>query len=88
MEIMKFKNKKGEDLKTTMSDDVMSQVGDIIEEILQNDLVFYAREGTMFYVGQDDMPNLLEAQTEANKRLVQRGVITPEMVAKDINSNF
>tara|TARA_R110000772_G_scaffold268686_1_gene397424 strand:+ start:50 stop:343 length:294 start_codon:yes stop_codon:yes gene_type:complete len=85
---MKFKNKKGKELKTTMSNDIMNQVAEITELELKSKGIFYLRNGTKFSVKQDDVNNLLNAQMEANKKLIKDCVITSDMIKNDIKSNF
>lgn len=85
---MKFKNKKGKRLKTTMSNDIMNQVAEITELQLKNKNIFYLREGTVFRVKQSDMNNLLNAQMRATKKLIKDGVITLDMIKKDMKYNF
>jgi len=83
-----FKTKKGKEFKTTMSNDIMNQVAEIIELELKRKGVFYLRYGTKFSVKQDDVNNLLNAQMEANIKLIKDGVITLDMIENDIKSNF
>ena len=85
---MKFKNRKGKRLKTTMSNDIMNQVAEITELQLKNRNIFYLREGTVFRVKQSDMNNLLNAQMRATKKLIKDGVITLDMIKKDMKYNF
>jgi hypothetical protein len=85
---MKFKNKKGKELKTTISNDIMNNVADITELELKRKGVFYLRDDTRFSVKQDDVNNLLNAQMEASKKLIKDGVITLDMIKNDIYSNF
>ena len=85
---MKFKNKKGKELKTTISNDIMNNVADITELELKSKGVFYVRDDTRFSVKQDDVNNLLNAQMEASKKLIKDGVITLDMIKNDIYSNF
>jgi hypothetical protein len=85
---MKFKNKKGKELKTTISNDIMNNVADITELELKSKGVFYLRDDTRFSVKQDDVNNLLNAQMEASKKLIKDGVITLDMIKNDIYSNF
>ncbi len=85
---MKFKNKKGKTFKTTMSDDIINQVSDIVEQKLKAKGIFYIRNSEKFRVQQNDVNNLLRAQMEANEFLMKSGVITLEMIAKEIDKNF
>jgi hypothetical protein len=85
---MKFKNKKGKELKTTMSNDIMNKVAEITELELKSKGIFYLKNGTKFSVKQDDVNNLINAQMEANKKLIKDGVITSDIIENDIKSNF
>lgn len=85
---MEFKNKKSKEVKTTMSNDIMNQIADIIEFKLKSKGVFYLRNDTKFGVEEDDVKNLLNAQMEANKKLIKDGIITSDMIKNDIESNF
>jgi len=85
---MKFKNKKGREFKTTMSNDIMNQMAEIVELELKNKGIFYLREGTKFQVEQNNVSSLLNIQIEANKKLIKDGTITLGMVENDIKSNF
>ena len=81
---IKFKNSKGEELKTTLSDDIMNQIADIGEEKLKKANIFYKREGTKFFVPANKVETLLQFQEEANKELLQKGILTPEMLLGDL----
>lgn len=83
---MKFKNKKGKDLKTTMSSDTMNKMSDIVEEELKIKGIMYLRDGTKFSVNPNDISTLFDAQINANLKLIERGVITSDMILKDIKS--
>ena len=85
---MKFKNKKGKELKTTMSNDIMNQIAEITELELKSKGIFYLRNGTKFSVKQDDINNLLNAQMKANEKMIKDGVITLDMIENDIKANF
>lgn len=85
---MKFKNKKGKELKTATSNDIMNKVADLTELELKSKDVFYLRDNTRFSVKQDDVNNLLNAQMEASKKLIKDGIITSDMIKNDIYSNF
>ena len=81
---MKFKNKKGGALKTTLSKEIMIKVADATERQLIMDNIHYFREGTVFKVQERDVHFLLKAQQEANKLLITSNVITEEMIVKEI----
>jgi len=83
-----FKNEQGKELKTNMSEDIMNRVSELIESDLKSKNIFYLREGTVFRVKQKDIENLLNAQIKANKKLIAGGVITLDMIEKDIDANF
>lgn len=85
---MKFKNKKGKDLKTTMSNGIINKIADLTESELKESKVFYTRDGTRFNVMQIDIQVLLDAQMKATKKLVEDGVITQSMIKKELKSNF
>lgn len=85
---MKFKNKKGKELKTATSNDIMNKVADLTELELKSKDVFYLRDNTRFSVKQDDVNNLLNAQMEVSKKLIKDGIITLDMIKNDIYSNF
>ncbi len=87
MKKIKFKNNKGKDLKTTISEDIMNQVANLTEEELKSKGVFYIRDGSKFQVKQDDVKTLLEAQVNANTKLVSEGIITIDMLLNDIKAN-
>ena len=85
---MKFKNKKGKELKTILPSDVMNQMADIIEIELNNKKILYSRDGTKFNVLKSDVNQLLNAQMKANKELISKGIITMDMIIQDVKSNF
>jgi hypothetical protein len=85
---MKFKNKKGEETKTILSNDIMNQMSNLVEQELVSKNVFYRREGTNFQVRESDISILLEAQFNANKKLISEGVITTEMLLNDYKANI
>ena len=85
---MKFKNQKGKELKTTMSDDIMNQVANLTETELKRKGIFYLKDGTKFNVKQSDVKNLLDAQMNANMMLIEKGVVTFDMIVKDFEANF
>ena len=87
MKQIKFKNNKGKELKTTISEDIMNQVANITEEELKTKGVFYIRDGSNFQVKQDDVKTLLAAQVNANTKLVSDGVITIDMLLNDVKAN-
>jgi hypothetical protein len=84
---MKFKNNKGKDAKTILSDDIMSQMLNLVEEELTNKNVFFKKDGTNFLVRESDVSVLLNAQLNANKKLISDGIITPEMLLNDYKAN-
>lgn len=59
-------------------------MADIVEVKLKQKGIFYLRDGTKFNVAEEDVNNLLAAQFEANKVLIKSGVITQEMLKKDL----
>lgn len=75
-------------MKTTLSNEIMNQIADLVENELRSKRLFYNRYGTNFRVPGDNIPDLLEAQENATKKLVNDGIITKEMIEKDINANF
>lgn len=85
---MKLVNDQGRELKTTLSDDIMNQMCDIIEDKLTEQGVFYLRDGTKFKTPPELVDKLNEAHLAANKELFDKGIITPEMIIEDIETNF
>jgi len=81
---VEFRNKKGELLKTTMSDDVMDKVADIVENKLRENGMFYIRNGTVFSVENGKINHLLTLQLEATKELIDNGVITDDMIKTEV----
>ena len=87
MKKIRFKNNEGKELKTTISDDIMNQVVNLTEEELKSKGVFYIRDGSKFQVKHDDVKTLLDAQLNANAKLVSEGIITIDMLLNDIKAN-
>lgn len=85
---MKFVNQHGKETKTTMSDDIMNQLSNMVEAELIRSKIYYLREGTNFKVRNSDLNSLLYAQFEASAKLLKDGVITVEMLENDVKSNF
>lgn len=75
-------------MKTTISDKIMNEIANLTEKELKEKGVFYMRIGTKFSVRQSDINNLLDAQLNANKKLIKNGVITNEMLKNDIKNNL
>ena len=76
------------EIKTKLSNEIMSKISDIIEEKFKKSNIFYLREETRFSTTPDNIDKLLEFQYEANLELIEKGIITQEMLMKDINDNF
>ena len=87
MKKVTIKNKKGQEAMTTMSSEVINQLGEFIEAELIADDIDYERNGTEFKVKDYDMPSLYNAQSEANMKLIKMGVITLDMIMNDIEAN-
>jgi len=76
------------EIKTRLSNEIMSTMSDIIEEKFKKSNIFYLREGTKFSTTQSNINKLLEFQYEANLELIEKGIITKEMLIADIDANF
>jgi hypothetical protein len=71
-------------MKTTFPDDVMNRISDLVEkELIQKD-IFYIREGTVFRVPHPYMGVLLDAQANANLKLIDEGIVTKEMISREV----
>lgn len=88
MKKIRFKNSKGEDFKTSLPDEYMNKVYDLMEQELKDKEIFYLRDGTKFNVKAQDVDAFLQAQVNANNKLVSDGVITREQLIKDILKNY
>jgi len=88
IEKIRFKNSKGEDFNTSLPDEYMNKVYNLVEEELKTKEIFYQRNGSKFIVKMEDMDTLLKAQVNANNKLISDGVITREEIIKDILKNF
>ena len=76
------------EVKTTLSDSVMEQVADLTELELIRKNIYYHRDGTVFHVPKDNITDLLTAQYSANEDLLEKGVITIDMLMDDVLANF
>ena len=74
------------EIKTILSDEIMNLISDMMEKELSDKGVFYIREGTKFTVRETD--KLIEAQLNATRELISRGVITEGMLLADLEANF
>tara|TARA_S200002703_G_scaffold153696_1_gene155521 strand:- start:519 stop:785 length:267 start_codon:yes stop_codon:yes gene_type:complete len=84
---MKFVNKNNQELKTILSDEIMTQVGDIVESKLKEKGIYYTRDGSKFDVKDEDILTVINTQTEATMELVDKGVITYDMIIEDLKAN-
>lgn len=80
---MIFRDRKGNPLKTTMSDDIMNQIADLAEIELEKKGIFYIRNDFKFHTKPCDVGSLYEAQIQANRILIEKGVITMDMLLDD-----
>lgn len=71
-------------MKTTLSDEIMNQMADIIEQKLKSSNTTYVRKETVFSVKSYEQYILLKYQLEAGEQLVKAGVITKEMLLADM----
>jgi len=78
--------KEEKTIKTTLSSDIMDQIADLVESELKSKNVHFVREGTVFRVSQGDYNHLLLSQEVATVKLIKKGVITLDMIEKDIKS--
>lgn len=69
-----------------MPTEVMNKISDLVEEELTNKGIPYMVEGTKFILPMDLIPYQLEAQRNATIKLINDGVITPEMIKKEIET--
>jgi hypothetical protein len=70
-------------LKTTLSPKIMNKIAELIEEEFKRKKIFYIRDGTTFNVADNNINDLLNAQLNANKKLISKGMITKKMLKKD-----
>jgi hypothetical protein len=85
---IRFNNSKGEEFKTSLPDEYMNKVYDLMEQELKDKEIFYIRNDSKFNVKMEDVDILLQAQVNANNKLISEGVITREEIIKDIIKNF
>jgi hypothetical protein len=88
MKRIRFENENGKEIRTTLPEDIMKQVANLTEVELKRKGIFYTRNGTEFDLFGKDVKHLFDAQAEATKLLIERGVITIEMILSDLQSNF
>lgn len=73
-------------MKTTLPENVMLKITDTTEQKLKKASIPFKREGTTIYLATQFIPKLLDFQTEATQQLIQEGIITTEMIEKELEN--
>jgi|688.fasta_scaffold1829107_1 hypothetical protein len=71
-------------MKTTLPDNVMTQISDITENKLKKNNIPFTRNDTVFDLKKEHQMKLMQFQSEATLELVESGVITPEMIEAEM----
>jgi hypothetical protein len=75
-------------MKTTFTDKVMRKIANLTEKGLVEKGIFHKRVGTIFSVMPQDLDKLSNAQLNANRQLIEDGVITQKMMERELKANF
>lgn len=71
-------------MKTTFPDEVMIKIADLSEKELKEKHIYYERSGTVFNVFPHNINDLLDAQMNSSLKLMKEGLITHDMIKKDV----
>lgn len=79
----------GKPMKSILPNDILMKIADLIEIELKQREVYYERKPgtTVFRLTDHGMAFFHAAQRNANRKLVDDGVITMEMLIKDAEAN-
>lgn len=83
-----FKNSKGKEQRSILPTDVMNKIIDYTEEELIKTGIVYFRNGSHFSVEEENINIMRESQFIANKRLMEEGVLTIDMLYQDYIANI